>query len=247
MTFKKNDFVEIDFTAKVKGGEVFDSNRKEDLKKTNLTLDPKPLVFSLGAGMFLKGVDDFLLGKNVGKYEIELAPENAFGNRNSKLVQIIPMRIFMQQNTRPVQGMMFNFDGRIAKILSVSGGRVIADFNNPVAGKTVIYDINVKRKIEDISEKAKSFIDFLFRKELKFDINDKKITLNVEKNLVEFVKLFSDKFKEILDLDLEVKEEQKAEKTEKKDKEEKGEVADLKKENRPSASDLKEEAQGHKH
>ena len=179
MTFKKNDFIEIDFTAKVKGGEIFDSNRKEDLKKTNLTLDPKPLVFSLGAGMFLKGVDDFLLGKDLGKYEIELAPENAFGNRNSKLVQIIPMRIFMQQNTRPVQGMMFNFDGRIAKILSVSGGRVIADFNNPVAGKTVIYDINVKRKIEDINEKAKSFIDFLFRKDLKFDINDNKIILNV--------------------------------------------------------------------
>lgn len=215
MTFKKNDFIEIDFTAKVKGGEIFDSNRKEDLKKTNINIESKPLVFSLGSGMFLKGVDDFLVGKNIGKYEIELEPEKAFGQRNSKLVQIIPMRIFMQQNTKPAPGMMFNFDGRVAKILSVSGGRVIADFNNPISGKTVVYDINVKRKIEDVNEKAKSFIDFLFRKDLKFDINDKKIILNVEKNLVEFVKLFSDKFKEILDLDLEVKEVEEKKKEEK--------------------------------
>ena len=204
MVLKKNDFVELEFTAKVKGGDIFDSNIKRDLEKANLNLDVKPLIFSLGEGMFLKGVDDFLIGKDIGNYEVELSPENAFGFRDSKLVQLIPMKVFAAQKLNPIPGVMFNFDGRIAKILSVSGGRVIADFNNPSAGKIVVYKLNVKRKIDDINEKSKAFIDFLFRREIPFEIKDKKIILKTEKNLVKFVELFKDKFKDILGLELEV-------------------------------------------
>lgn len=211
MPLQKNDFIELEFTARIKGGEIFDSNIKDDLKKSNLNIEPRPLVFSLGENMFLKGVDDFLIGKEVGNYEVELQPENAFGFRDSKLVQLIPMKVFRQQNLNPVPGVMFNFDGKVAKILSVSGGRVIADFNNPAAGKIVIYKLDVKRKIEDLNEKAKAFIDFLFRREIPFEITDKKITLKVEKELVKFVELFKDKFGEILGLDLEVQEEAKKE------------------------------------
>ena len=45
------------------------------------------------------------------------------------------MKIFIQQKINPIPGVMFNFDGRIAKVLTVSGGRVMIDFNNPIAGK----------------------------------------------------------------------------------------------------------------
>ena len=215
MVLKKNDFVEVQFTAKVKGGEIFDSNIKDDLKKANLKNEPKPVIFSLGANMFLKGVDDFLVGKDLGKYEIELSPEKAFGNRDPKLIQIIPMRIFREQNIKPIPGFIFNFDGRMAKILSVSGGRIIADFNNPIAGKTVVYSLNILRKVEDMNEKAKSFLDFLFRRDFDFRIEENKIILEAEKNMVKFMELFKDKFKEILGLDLEVSEK----KEEKKEKE----------------------------
>jgi len=88
--------------------------------------------------MFLKGVDDFLIGKEIGKYIIELSPEKAFGNRESKLVQMIPMKIFHQHKINPVPGTLFNFDNKVAKILTVSGGRVMVDFNNPLAGKDII-------------------------------------------------------------------------------------------------------------
>ena len=215
MVLKKNDFVEVEFTAKVKNGEIFDSNVKDDLKKTKPDVEPKPVIFSLGTDMFLKGVDDFLIGKDLGKYNIELTPEKSFGDRDSKLIQLVPMRIFREQNLKPVQGFVFNFDGRMAKILSVSGGRVIADFNNPIAGKTVVYDVNVIRKVEDIKEKTKAFIDFLFRRDMDFKIDEKKIILETEKNMVKFIELFKDKFKEILGLELEVVE--KKEKTEKKE------------------------------
>ncbi len=211
MSFQKKDFVEIEFVAKVKGGDVFDSNIKDVLEKAKLNLEPKPVIFSIGGGMFLKGVEDFLEGKEIGKYEIELSPEKAFGFRDSRLVQMVPSRIFREQRLNPVPGVMFNFDGRIAKILSVSGGRIIADFNNPIAGKTVIYNVDVVRRVDDIKEKAKALVEFLFRRKFDFEIVDKKIILKAEKNFVQFLELFKDKFKEILDLDLSVVEEEKKE------------------------------------
>ena len=65
MKLKKGDFIEIEYTGKVKDGEVFDSNIKEDLnemhKDHNHEVEPKPFIFSLGEGMFLKGIDDFLI------------------------------------------------------------------------------------------------------------------------------------------------------------------------------------------
>ena len=52
MPLKKKDFIEIEFTARIKGGDIFDSNVKEDLKNSNLEADSKPFIFSLGEGMF---------------------------------------------------------------------------------------------------------------------------------------------------------------------------------------------------
>ena len=64
MAFQKKDFIEIEFTGKVKDGEVFDSNIKENLEKLHEGHDHEvktnPLIFCLGEGMFLKGIDDFL-------------------------------------------------------------------------------------------------------------------------------------------------------------------------------------------
>jgi FKBP-type peptidyl-prolyl cis-trans isomerase 2 len=217
MTLKKKDFIEIEFTGKTKEGEIFDSNIKEDLKGSSNTEQAKPLKFCLGEDMFLKGVDDFLIGKDIGEYEIELTPEKAFGHRDSKLVKMIPMKVFMQQKINPVPGVMFNFDGRMAKILTVSGGRVMVDFNNPIAGKTVVYKIKVLRKIDKIEEKVKTLNDFLFRKEFKFEIKDKKIVMEVEKPMIKFVEMFKDKFKQILDMELEIKEIVEPKKEEKKE------------------------------
>ncbi len=206
MTLQKKDFIEIEFTAKIKNGEIFDSNIKKVLEKLNPNAKPKPFIFCLGEGMFLKGVDDFLINKKIGKYKIELSPEKAFGNRNSKLVQMIPMKIFKQHKINPLPGAVFNFDGKIAKILTVSGGRVMVDFNNPLAGKDVVYDIKVLRKVEDINEKTKALIEFFTKKQdLKFEIKGNKLIIK-DKKFAQFMNLFKDKFKDILGLNLEVKE-----------------------------------------
>jgi FKBP-type peptidyl-prolyl cis-trans isomerase SlyD len=206
MTLKKKDFIEIEFTGKIKNGEIFDSNKKENLKKLNSKIEPKPFIFCLGEDMFLKGIDDFLIGKEIGEYTIELSPEEAFGKRDSSKIQMIPMKIFRQHQINPVAGAIFNFDNKIAKILSVSSGRVIVDFNNPLAGKEIIYEIKTLRKVDNLNEKVKSLIKFFTKKDLKFEIKDKKLILE-DKKFAQFLNLFKDKFKDILDLELEVKEE----------------------------------------
>lgn len=213
---QEKDFIEIEFNGKIKGGEIFDSNIKENLKKINPNLDDnlaskqaRPFVFCLGEGMFLKGIDDFLIGKSAGNYNIELSPEKAFGNRNSNLVQLMPMKVFVEHKLNPVPGAVLNFDDRFAKVLAVSGGRVIVDFNSPLAGKSVIYEIKVLRKVTDMNEKAKALIEFLFKREMEFNIEGKKIMIKAEKQLTDIVKMFKDKFKEILGLELEVLEAEK--------------------------------------
>ena len=151
----KNDFVEIDFTARVKDGEIFDTSRKEDAEKAGLDKNKCELLnICLGQGMIVKGFDDSIEGKEIGKaYKIELNPEDAFGKREVQLVKTFPAKIFTSKGMMPQPGMMYSFDNAMARVVSVSGGRVIVDFNNPLSGKIIAYDFIIKRKIDDPKEK----------------------------------------------------------------------------------------------
>lgn len=232
MKIQKKDFIEIDFTGKTNNGVVFDSTFKKELEKFHSErehkIEAKPFSFCLGEGMFLKALDDFLVGKEVGKeYKTELTSENAFGKRNSSLIQRIPARIFREKRVNPFPGASFNFDGRIGKVLAVSGGRIMVDFNHPLAGKDVSYKIKILRKIDNPKEKVKALNDFLFKRDFDFKINekDKKLIFSVEKPFVKIIELFKDKFKETLGLDVEVNEAKK----ESDKKEEKKEVEETSK------------------
>lgn len=212
MVLKEKDFVEIKFTGRVKDGPVFDSNIKEDLEKISETkgsVEVKDFIFCLGQGMFLKSLDDFLIGKSEKpeNYDLVLPPEKAFGNRDSKLIQRIPSRIFKEHKINPFPGITFNFDGQAGKVLTVSGGRVMVDFNHSLAGKIVEYKIKFIRKVTDEKEKIKSLNDFFFRKPLDFEIKEKKLIFNLNKEdsqLRNLIELLKDKYKEMLGLEVEV-------------------------------------------
>lgn len=210
MALKKRDFIEIEFTGKIKDGKIFDSNVKEDLEELhhghNHPVETKPFIFPLDEGMFVKGVDKFLIGKEIGEYKIPLNSEEAFGKRDPKAIRMIPLKNFRDHNINPIPGSVFDFDGKLAKILTVSSGRVIADFNNPLAGKSVEYKIKILRKVDDIGEKVKALNGFFLRQDFKFEIKDKKLILNVPKGFKQFAELFKEKYKEILELELEVNE-----------------------------------------
>lgn len=206
MVLKEKDFVEIEFVAKLKDGGIFDTNIKEELNKLNPKAEAKPFIFCLGEGMFLKGVDKFLIGKEIGEYEIEIKPEEAFGKRDSKLVYMMPLKTFHEKQINPFPGATFNFDNKIGKVLTVTGGRVMVDFNNPLSGKDVLYKVKVLRKIEDIKEKINAINDFFFRQKLDFKVENKKIIIKAEKGMKNFLELFKDKYKSMLELDLMIEE-----------------------------------------
>jgi len=208
---KRNDFIKVEYTGKIKDGAVFDTNVKEEAEKLNPDAKVKPLIICLGQNMILPAIDEFLIGKETGKkYKLELTADKAFGPRRRDLIKIMPLSVFRKQNVTPQAGMVFTFDNVMGKISAVSGGRVIVDFNNPVAGKDVLYEINVKEKITELDEKVKALMQAFFKKEFKFEVKDKKLTIEAEANLKKFLEIFKPKFKEILELDSEVKETEKA-------------------------------------
>lgn len=165
---KKGQFIKLDFTAKIKlNDEIFDTSRDEDAKKANLPQGKiKPVVLCIGESMVLKGLDKALEGKEIGKeYSIEIPPKEAFGLRDPKLIKIIPINIFKSKGIMPYPGLMLNMDDMVARISAVSGGRVITDFNNSLAGKDVVYNFKIKEIIKDDKEKLKCLVAYFFKED----------------------------------------------------------------------------------
>jgi len=185
-TINKKDFIEIEYTGRLQDNNIlFDTTDKALAEKENLH-NPKmeygPITICVGEHHILKGIDDFIIGKEIGKeYALALDPENAFGKKNPKLLKIIPASIFKKQKINPMPGLSVNIDGVYGIIKTVTGGRTIVDFNHPLAGRGIIYTLKVKRIVSDTKEKAHSLLKMLFNVnniELKVENDNLEIEVN---------------------------------------------------------------------
>ena len=162
MAFKEKDFLEVNYTGKTKDeGMVFDTTVKEVAQAEGL-FNPRSsygaLIVCLGEGQLLKGIDRQLIGKDIGTYTFDIGPEEGFGKKNAKLIQLIPTSKFKKENIMPHPHLQVNVDGQAGIIKTVSGGRTLVDFNHPLSGKELVYEVEVKRIIIDPQEKLKSMI-----------------------------------------------------------------------------------------
>lgn len=161
MTIKNGDFVQLDYIGRV-DGKIFDLTQESVAKKENIYNDHVnygPVTIIVGAGHLLKGIDDSLVGKKVGEnFTVEVPPEKGFGKKNPKLIKIIPEKSFREQKVKPYPGMQVNIDGLIGNILSAGGGRVIIDFNHPLASKTLNYEVSVLKKVDEPKEQLSSIV-----------------------------------------------------------------------------------------
>ena len=206
----KNDFIEIKYTGYA-NGEIFDSNIEADMKKMHPDLKPHKTIIALGHEMVVKGFDNALIGKEIGKeYQVTLAENESFGKRRRDLIKTIPLKAFTEKDFSPYPGMVITLDNMMTKIIAVSGARVIADFNNPLAGKEISYKFTILRKVAEEKEKAEALFEFFFKFIPEFEIAEK-IKIKGRKELGVFTKFFSDKFKELLGKEL-IFEEKKEEK-----------------------------------
>lgn len=202
VTVQKNDFVQVEFTGRITDTkEIFDTNVKSEIEKAKLNFEAKPYIIAVGHNMALKGLDAAIEGKEIGKeYSADFPAEKAFGKRNPSMIKMIPIKSFLEQKIKPEKGMQLALDGTIVKIVSVSGGRVLVDFNNPLAGKKVSYNYKIVKKLEDEKEKIDALQDFFFRKKFDSEVKGKELKLIVPPAYQQFVEMMAKPFQDILGL-----------------------------------------------
>ena len=84
--------------------------------------------------------------------------EDAFGRKDTKLIQLIPTSKFRQQNIQPFPGLQLNIDGMFGTVKTVSGGRCLVDFNHPLSGKDLVYEVKLTRIVHDSKEKLAALL-----------------------------------------------------------------------------------------
>lgn len=163
MALQKGDFIILDYTAKVKEtGEVFDTTKEEVAKKERLYKEGEiyePKLVVIGEGWVLKPLDESLTTMDVGKTAtVEIPPEKAFGPRDPEKVKRVPLRHLTEKGVTPSIGMRVEYDNKLATVRAIGAGRVLLDFNPPLAGKTLVYEVTVNKKLETREEKIAALI-----------------------------------------------------------------------------------------
>ncbi|MEE8358469.1 MAG: FKBP-type peptidyl-prolyl cis-trans isomerase [Candidatus Hydrothermarchaeales archaeon] len=194
MVLEKGDFVKIEYTGRVKeSGVVFDTTSEETAKEHGIYDDgvifkPQPIV--IGAGHILKGLDEALIGSEVGEEKkVDVAPEEGYGLRDPKLIKVYPVKEFKKRGTTPMAGMRVELDDKIGRIQSVGAGRVRVDFNHGLAGKALEYEFAVDEKINNTKEKIRLLLErhFPYASANDHEIRIKENTVSI--TLADIIKL----------------------------------------------------------
>lgn len=128
----------VHFTLKLEDGSVAESTRAGG----------KPALFRLGDGSLSEGLERHLLGLKAGaKSAFSLLPEEAFGITSPDLIQYFSRRDFIDAG-EPETGAIMLFtamDGSEMPgvIREINGDSITVDFNHPLAGQTIHFDIEV--------------------------------------------------------------------------------------------------------
>ena len=153
MTFKKGQLILLDYTAKIKDtDEVFETTIEEDAKKNSIhepNIKYQPKLVSVGESWVLKGLDDALPETSVGdKKTIEVSSDKGFGARDKGKVRMIPLRKLGEDAEKVSVGDTVEVDNKKGIIRYIGSGRVQIDYNHRYAGKTILYEINVKKSLD---------------------------------------------------------------------------------------------------
>ena len=130
------DTVIVNYTGRLEGGTVFDSSLNEGRE---------PLTSTLGQGQLISGFEEGLIDMIVGETKtIEIEPENAYGNYQEEMITIVAKNQVPEtiQVGETLQGNTPN-GPIIVKVVEVTDDSVTLDANHPLAGKKLIFDLEV--------------------------------------------------------------------------------------------------------
>ena len=128
--------VTLHFAIKLESGDVVDT-----------TFDKQPATFTVGDGNLLPGFERALFGLKAGdKRSIAIEPEHGFGQPNPQNVQVMPRSQFEGMELSEGLLIIFN-DAANAELPGVvkqfDAGQVTIDFNHPLAGKRLTFDVEI--------------------------------------------------------------------------------------------------------
>ena len=137
----QNSQVEMHFDIRLKDGSVADSTRHFG----------RPMPFQMGTGVFAEKLEVALLGLKAGdKKKIMLLPDEAFGEPHPANIYQVPRSKFMSmEQEAPLEiGMIIEFEkvgGKPAPgiLMEMTDDEVTIDFNHPLAGQVVLFDIEI--------------------------------------------------------------------------------------------------------
>ncbi|MEX1032053.1 MAG: FKBP-type peptidyl-prolyl cis-trans isomerase [Cellvibrionaceae bacterium] len=129
--------VTLHFAVKLDDGSVVDS-----------TFDTSPATFVVGDQNLLEGFEQLLFGLSAGdKNSFEVLPEQGFGQRNPNNIQEIPRDAF-DEGIELSEGLLVSFADANNKempgvVQSFDDDNVMVDFNHPLAGRNLIFDVEI--------------------------------------------------------------------------------------------------------
>ena len=134
---KGGDTVKVHYTGKLEDGTIFDSSR-----------DREPFELTIGSGDAIPGFEKSIVGMAIGDTKtITIPPEEAYGPRRDNLVMTVSKDEFPPNITPSVgqQLQMKRANGNIVNvtITDVMQDSVTFDANHPLAGKTLIFEIEL--------------------------------------------------------------------------------------------------------
>ena len=172
---EKNDIVYVDYELWIKDdNQLFETTNEElasdkDIHEASNKYGPKAII--VGRGQVFPVFEESLMNAELAKeYEVEISPEEAFGKRDAKLVQLLPMSKITRMGITPDIGKEIELDGKKGIITFVSASRVRVDFNHPMAGKTLLYKYTVTEIVKESKEKIRAILDSYYGKGDEFKV-----------------------------------------------------------------------------
>jgi FKBP-type peptidyl-prolyl cis-trans isomerase SlyD len=119
----------------------------EDKKVLDTNVGGDPLNFTQGSHQIIPGLETALEGMKVGESkQVTVAPEQGYGAINPKAIQEVPLEN-IPENARKVGAQLQGKDaqGRMvqARVSDVKEQVVMLDYNHPLAGKTLLFDVKI--------------------------------------------------------------------------------------------------------
>ena len=133
---KNGDSVSVNYTGRLEDGTIFDTSLQEGRT---------PLTAKLGQGQLIPGFENGLIGMSIGeKKTIEIDPKDAYGDVNEMMIQEVELTQVPQgvKAGDMLQGQ--NQYGPVqVTVKEVKESTVLLDMNHPLAGKKLIFDLEV--------------------------------------------------------------------------------------------------------